>query len=231
MSTTEVRSTDATNDAGVAKVDMKLEVVVIPVSDVDRAKEFYGRLGWRLTDVTPPGVVQFTPPGSACSVLFGPNLTSAAPGSAQGYLIVSDIEAARDALVAAGIEVSEVFHLGPDGPVQRSGSRASQLLLARHVQRSRRQQLAAAGGHDPAARAHRLCRDFVRLRKRPGERASARGGRPRRAREAHRRSATRTGPTGTPSTWWRSRPGRSRRGERLRRHPQPDRRPSAVRDA
>ncbi|WP_406044588.1 glyoxalase [Micromonospora sp. NBC_00898] len=97
-------------------VDMKLEVVVIPVSDVDRAKEFYGRLGWRL-DQTPPGIVQFTPPGSSCSVQFGPNLTSAAPGSAEEYLIVSDVEAARNALVAAGVEVSEVFHIGPDGPV------------------------------------------------------------------------------------------------------------------
>lgn len=99
-----------------ANVDMKLEVVVIPVSDVDRAKEFYGRLGWRL-DQTPPGIVQFTPPGSACSVQFGPNLTPAAPGSAKEYLIVSDVEAARNALVAAGVEVSEVFHIGPDGPV------------------------------------------------------------------------------------------------------------------
>ena len=116
MSTTEARSNDATSDASVASVDMKLEVVVIPVSDVDRATEFYGRLGWR-QDVTPPGFVQFTPHGSAASVLFGPNLMSATPGSAQGYLVVSDIEAARDALVAAGIKVSEVFHLGTDGPV------------------------------------------------------------------------------------------------------------------
>jgi catechol 2,3-dioxygenase-like lactoylglutathione lyase family enzyme len=96
---------------------MKLEVVTIPVSDVDRAKEFYGRLEWRL-DETPPGVVQFTPPGSGCSVQFGMNRTSAAPGSAQGlFLIVSDIEAAREKLVAAGIEVGEVFHPGADGPV------------------------------------------------------------------------------------------------------------------
>ena len=106
-------------DASVATVDMKLEVVVVPVSDVDRAEEFYGRLGWR-QDVTPPGsgVFQFTPHGSECSVQFGKNLTSAAPGSAQRtYLIVSDIETARDALAAAGIEVGEIFHLGPDGPV------------------------------------------------------------------------------------------------------------------
>jgi len=98
-------------------VDMKLEVVVLPVSDVDRATKFYARLGWR-QDVTPPGsgVVQFTPPGSACSIQFGTNLTSAAPGSVQRtYLIVSDIEAARNELVAAGIEVSDIFHLSPEG--------------------------------------------------------------------------------------------------------------------
>jgi hypothetical protein len=102
----------------VGSVDMKLEVAVIPVSDVDRATEYYAKLGWR-QDVTPPGsgVVQFTPHGSACSVQFGSNLTSAAPGSAKSYLVVSDIEAARDAMVADGIDVGELFHLGPDGPV------------------------------------------------------------------------------------------------------------------
>ncbi|MEH0844749.1 VOC family protein [Micromonospora sp. CPCC 205711] len=115
MSTTNVRSKEASGTTNVKNVDMKLEVVVIPVSDVDRAKEFYGRLGWRL-DQTPPGIVQFTPPGSGCSVQFGPNLTSASPGSASEYLIVSDIEAARNALVAAGVEVSEIFHIGPGGP-------------------------------------------------------------------------------------------------------------------
>ncbi len=98
-------------------IDMKLEVIVVPVSDVDRATEFYRKLGWR-QDVTPPGIVQFTPHGSACSVQFGTNLTSAAPGSAQRtFLIVSDVEAARNELVAAGIDVSEVFHFGPDGPL------------------------------------------------------------------------------------------------------------------
>jgi len=98
-------------------MDVKLEVVTIPVSDFHRAKEFYQRLGWRLDD-TPPGVIQLTPPGSACSVQFGPNRTSAPPGSAENlYLIVSDIEAARDELVAAGVEVSEVFHPGRDGRV------------------------------------------------------------------------------------------------------------------
>jgi catechol 2,3-dioxygenase-like lactoylglutathione lyase family enzyme len=97
-------------------MDMKLEVVIIPVSDVERSKEFYKKLGWRL-DVTPPIVVQFTPPGSWCSVQFGKNLTSAAPGSAKSYLIVSDIVAAREKLVAAGIEVSEFFHIGPEGRI------------------------------------------------------------------------------------------------------------------
>ncbi len=117
--TEAVRSNDKVSDVGVAPVDMKLEVVVIPVTDVERAEDFYARLGWR-QDATPPGsgVFQFTPHGSACSVQFGKNLTSAAPGSAQRtYLIVSDIQTARDALVAAGIEVSEVFHLGSNGPV------------------------------------------------------------------------------------------------------------------
>ncbi|MFC0505613.1 VOC family protein [Micromonospora costi] len=101
---------------GIADVDMKLEVVIIPVADVDRAKEFYGRLGWRL-DKTPPGIVQFTPHGSPCSVQFGADLISAAPGSAKEYLVVSDLEAARNALVAAGVEVSEIYHIGPEGPV------------------------------------------------------------------------------------------------------------------
>ena len=111
MGTNEVRSSGAT----VATVDMKFEVVVIPVSDVDRAKEFYGRLGWRLDADYDNGndfrVIQFTPPGSGCSVIFGKNVTAAKPGSAQGlYLIVSDIEAARDELAAHGVDVSEVFH-------------------------------------------------------------------------------------------------------------------------
>jgi catechol 2,3-dioxygenase-like lactoylglutathione lyase family enzyme len=116
MSTTQVQSSEVSGPAGVADVDMKVEVIVIPVADVDRAKVFYARLGWRL-DVTPPTVVQFTPHGSSCSVQFGATLTSASPGSGKGYLIVSDILAARDALAAAGVEVSEVFHPSSDGPV------------------------------------------------------------------------------------------------------------------
>jgi catechol 2,3-dioxygenase-like lactoylglutathione lyase family enzyme len=107
--------------------DMKLEIVVIPVSDVDRAKRFYDGLGWRLDADFAAGddyrVIQFTPPGSGCSVIFGKNVTAAAPGSAQGlYLIVSDIEAARKELLGRGVEISEVFHdaggvyAGPDEP-------------------------------------------------------------------------------------------------------------------
>jgi catechol 2,3-dioxygenase-like lactoylglutathione lyase family enzyme len=104
-----------TTEIKTAKVDMKLEIVVIPVSDVDRAKRFYGGLGWRLDADFASGddyrVIQFTPPGSACSVIFGRNVTAATPGSAQGlYLIVSDIATARDELHSRGVEISEVFH-------------------------------------------------------------------------------------------------------------------------
>jgi catechol 2,3-dioxygenase-like lactoylglutathione lyase family enzyme len=115
------------NDTGNASVDMKLEIVVIPVSDVDRAKEFYGGLGWRLDADYDNGndfrVIQFTPPGSGCSVIFGKSVSAATPGSAQGlYLIVSDIAAARAELLGRGVEISEAFHdaggvyAGPDEP-------------------------------------------------------------------------------------------------------------------
>jgi catechol 2,3-dioxygenase-like lactoylglutathione lyase family enzyme len=101
-------------------VDLKLEVVVLPVADVDRSKDFYSGLGWRLDADFPFDngfrVVQFTPPGSGCSIQFGSNITPAAPGSAQGlYLIVSDVQAARDELAARGAGVSEVFHAGTPG--------------------------------------------------------------------------------------------------------------------
>jgi catechol 2,3-dioxygenase-like lactoylglutathione lyase family enzyme len=110
-------------EAGVATVDMKLEVALIPVSDVDRAKEFYTRLGWRLDDDIVKGndfrVVQITPPGSGCSISFGKGVTSAAPGSFRGGLIVSNIEAAHNELVARGINASEVFHGSPFSPAGR----------------------------------------------------------------------------------------------------------------
>ena len=119
--------TKAASDATVARVDMKFEIVVIPVSDIDRAKAFYANLGWRLDadydNDSDFRVIQFTPPGSGCSVIFGRNVTAAAPGSAQGlYLVVSDIEAARKDLLRRGVKISEVFHgagdaySGPDEP-------------------------------------------------------------------------------------------------------------------
>ena len=128
MSSTQMSNEHATQMPSAGMVDTKLEVVVIPVSDVDRAKRFYGSLGWRLdADFAFDNgfrVVQFTPPGSGCSVQFGTNITSAAPGSAQGlYLIVSEIEAARDELVARGAAISEVFHAGtPGAQFQRDGT-------------------------------------------------------------------------------------------------------------
>jgi catechol 2,3-dioxygenase-like lactoylglutathione lyase family enzyme len=111
MSTNAVRGIETS----VAPVDMKFEIVVIPISDVSRAKEFHAKLGWRLDADFDNGkdfrIIQFTPPGSGCSVVFGKNVTPAAPGSAQGlYLIVSDIEAARKALLDRGVQISEVFH-------------------------------------------------------------------------------------------------------------------------
>ncbi len=119
MSTNEVRGNEAARNAGVAGFDMKLEVVVIPVSDVERSKDFYARIGWRLEIDRSAGedfrLVQFTPPGSCCSVHFGKNVTSAAPGSAKAFLIVTDIVAARDHLVAAGVKVGEFLHDGPEG--------------------------------------------------------------------------------------------------------------------
>jgi catechol 2,3-dioxygenase-like lactoylglutathione lyase family enzyme len=110
-------------DTRVARVDMKFEVSLIPVSDVNRAKEFYTRLGWRLDDDIVNGndfrVVQFTPPSSGSSISFGKGVTAAAPGSFRGGLIVSDIEAAHKVLVASGIKASEVFHGSPFSPAGR----------------------------------------------------------------------------------------------------------------
>ncbi len=109
--------------ASAMRVDMKLEVHIIPVSDVEQSKQFYGRLGWRLDeDVVPQKdvrIVQFTPPGSACSITFGNGITAAAPGSAEGGLIVSDIEAAHAEFVRRGIEASEMWHGAPFPPEAR----------------------------------------------------------------------------------------------------------------
>jgi catechol 2,3-dioxygenase-like lactoylglutathione lyase family enzyme len=145
MSTSAVRIDDAT----VSRVDMKFEVVVIPVSNVDRSKEFYEKLGWRLDADYDKGddfrVIQFTPRGSGCSIIFGKNVTAAAPGSAQGlYLIVSDIEAARAELVAKGISASEVFH---DAGGEYAGTDQPYLFGRRRI-----------SGPDPE---HRSYRSFV----------------------------------------------------------------------
>ncbi len=151
MGTKAVRTNDPNRNAGTARVDMKFEIIVIPVSDVDRAKDFYSKLGWRLDADYDSGkdfrVIQFTPPGSGCAIIFGKNVTAAAPGSAQGmYLIVSDIEAACAELLGRGIESSEVFHdeagvyAGTDEPY----------LFGRH----------RVGGVDPEHRSYRSFASF-----------------------------------------------------------------------
>jgi catechol 2,3-dioxygenase-like lactoylglutathione lyase family enzyme len=119
MSATEMHN--ASGDAATGNVDMHIEIAVIPVSDVDRAKTFYQRLGWRLDDDVAPldglRIVQFTPPGSGASITFGLGLTKAAPGSAEGAVTVTDIEAAHDDLVGRGIDASDIWH-GPPFPVE-----------------------------------------------------------------------------------------------------------------
>ena len=125
MSSTQMSNEHATRTPTARMVDMKLEVVIIPVSDVDRAKRFYGSLGWRLDADFAAGEdwrgVQLTPPGSPCSIIFGKGVTTAVPGSVQGpFLIVDDIEAARAELVGHGVDVSEVFHF--DGGLHVTGT-------------------------------------------------------------------------------------------------------------
>jgi len=119
MSATELHN--ASRDTAVGTVDMKLEVQVIPVSDVDRAKQFYLALGWRLdADVAPLDglrIVQFTPPGSGTSVNLGTGITTAPPGSAEAGLIVSDIEAAHAEVTSRGVDAKEIWH-GPPFPVE-----------------------------------------------------------------------------------------------------------------
>ncbi len=214
--------------------DMKLEVVVIPVSDVNRAKEFYARLGWRLDADFDNGddfrIMQFTPPGSGCSVIFGKTVTAAAPGSAQGlYLIVSDIEAARKELVAHGVDASEVFH----DAAACTPARTSPTCLGATGSAVRIPSIAATARSSPSAiptATAGCCR-----RSPPGCPGASTPPRPRslrrtiwQARFGVRRpptastrsapgSATRTGPSGTPPTWWRSSPAQRCRNERLRR--------------
>lgn len=175
----DVRADDTAGEASAGKVDMKLEVVTIPVYDVDRATAFHRSLGWR-QDVTPPG--------SACSVQFGTKRTSSVPGSAQNqFLIVPDIQAARDELVGALRRGERGLPPRPGRPGRRSRSGASQLRFVRLVQPSEWQPLAASGDHDAAARSHRCGVDDVRLSERSGKHDAACLGCPRRAREAPRR--------------------------------------------
>src|SRR6476661_6964776 len=217
MNTTEGRSSDQST----RKADLKLEVVVISVSDVDRAKQFYGNLGWRLDADFPFEngfrVVQFTPPGSGGSVQFGTKITSAAPGSAQGtYLVVSDIEAARDQLLAGGADVSEVFHAGARAlNSNRTAAIASAAArLARPptaVSRRSGIRTATAGSckrSRPGCPAESMP---LKRRSHPGLTWRARfGGRrtPMPSTSGAPGRPTRIGPIGMPHTWWRSRPAR-----------------------
>jgi catechol 2,3-dioxygenase-like lactoylglutathione lyase family enzyme len=137
---------------GVETMDMKLEVVVLPVSDVDRAKVFYKELGWRedadLVKSEDFRLVQVTPPGSGCSIIFGQGITSATPGSAQGlHLIVSDIEAARAELIGHGIDISEVFH-DAGGVFHHPGTEER----VAGPDPTRRQRVVSPGGDDPCSR-------------------------------------------------------------------------------
>ena len=194
MTDTQVRGTTTANIPGARRVDMKLEVVVIPVSDVDRAKQFYGGLGWRLdADFTgrrfPGRPVHASGLAGLDHLRHGHH--PAAPGSQGAVLVVSDIEAAR-AELSPRRRVSEVFHCaGVRGSrVSGRGSGAAQLRLVRLVQGSGRQRLADAGGHHAPARPRRR-RDTTFAPERSRGRAAACGGGPWRAREAQRRPARR----------------------------------------
>ena len=186
-------------------MDMKFEIVVLPVSDANRAKEFYARLGWRLDADFDSSkdfrVIQFTPPGSGCSIIFGKNVTAAAPGSAQGlYLIVSDIESARKQLLGLGVEISEVFHndgvyVGTDEPYLFGRVRVSGPDAERRSYRSFAsfrdpdgngwllQEITTRlpGRIDPATTTFASANDLASALRRAA-------GRPRRARETHRKA-------------------------------------------
>ena len=205
MNTTEVRTTQ-TSDVTTGQVDLKLEAVVIPVTDVDRAKAFYGSLGWRLdADFAFDNgfrVVQFTPPGSPASVQFGTQhhhgRAGLGPGPLPGRLRHPGCpRRARRARASRSARCSTPSRRAPSSsptarrPGRRAGRRPRQLRLVRHLQRPRRQQLAAPGDHHPAARPHRHRGDVVRLGERPDAGADPRGDRPRRAREAQRRRVRR----------------------------------------
>jgi catechol 2,3-dioxygenase-like lactoylglutathione lyase family enzyme len=219
--TDEAETHDAESVVSVPTVNMKLEIAVIPVSDIDRAKAFYASLGWRLDADHGNGsdfrVIQFTPPGSGCSVIFGKNVTRATPGSAQGlYLIVSDIEAARDNLLRRGVTISEVFHGAGDvhvgldepylfgrirvkGPDPAHGSYRSFASfsdpdgngwLFQEVTQRRR---VASTRLQHLSRRQTIWRVRFGVRRPPTANTRSAPG-----------SAMRTGQTGTPPTWWLS---------------------------
>ena len=232
MGDAQVRGDTAVEGARVRGVDLKLEAVVIPVADVERAKRFYGDLGWRLDADFPFDngfrVVQFTPPGSGCSIQFGTNITSAAPGSAQGlYLIVSEIQAARDELAARGVEVSEVFHPGtpgaqfqPDGTSGRvSGPSPDRPATAPSPRSATRMGTAGCSRRSPRGCPDAWTPTPRHSPRRPSSRQHSGVRRPRTAStRSGPASTTRTGRTGTPSTSSGSRPARScRHRQRLRR--------------
>ncbi len=166
-------------------MDWKLENVLLPVADVDRAKEFYARVGFHLDVDHQPNdefrVVQFTPPGSACSVTFGIGVTHGKAGSVEGlHLVVTDVEAAHAELVERGIDVSEPYHFGPQGQAPGVDPARCRLQHVRLVQRSRRQQLARAR----ARLRHGRRVSITRPRSARGRPARARGRRPADARSA-----------------------------------------------
>ena len=190
MKDAQIRSEAAIATPAARGVDMKLEVVVVPVSDVNRAKQFYGGLGWRL-DADLAGdefhIIQFTPPGSPCSVVFGSGVRPGPYARIEldileyvGELVVSDIEVARAELADRGVTVSEVYHYaGPEGRV--SGPDPERRSLMGFLHRSGRKQLAVAGGHRASARPRRRCQHHICLVNRVRGRASACVRRPWRA--------------------------------------------------
>ena len=227
MSTNAVRGKEATSEVKAAPVDLKFEIVVIPVSDVDRAKEFYARLGWRLDADYDSGkgfrVIQLTPPGSGCSINFGKNVTPAAPGSTQGmYLIVSDIEAARKELLGRGVEVSEVFH---GAGRRRTPARMSPTCLGVSGSSVRIPNTAAivpsprspiptvtAGCYKRLRHAFPGASTLPRLPSAPQQIWRARCGVQRRLTASTKSVSAqpiRTGPIGMHRTWWRNRLGRN----------------------
>jgi catechol 2,3-dioxygenase-like lactoylglutathione lyase family enzyme len=234
MRSTQVRSETATETPRARTVDMKLEVIVIPVSDVDRAKSFYSNLGWRLDADFAAGddwrVIQFTPRGSGCSVIFGKNVTAAAPGSAQGlYLVVSDIKAARDELLRCGVGISEVFHdagdvhAGADEPSCLGGSGSAVRIrttaaTARTPRSAIRTATAGFCKRSPCDCPDAWMRTPRHSRRRPSSRPRSAVRRPRTASTRSGPASTmRTGRTGTPSTSSGSRPAISCRHEQRRR--------------